>query len=250
MKVIIIAAGSATRLGKLTEKKPKGLLKINGKSILQRQIDLFKKYNIHDIIIITGPHKKFGIENVTYVEDIHFEQHDVLGSLMAAENFLNGKTLTCYSDILFDEEILKQILNFSGDIGIPIDLNWEKNYIDRTQHPKSEADNVVLNQKTILKIQKNISFCHSNEVIGEFLGPIIFSENGSRIFVEKYNKLKNTHHGNFHNAPSLKKAYLTDMIQELISNDIQIDPILINGKWCEIDTFEDLKKAELLFDQG
>jgi hypothetical protein len=29
---------------------------------------------------------------------------------MAAEYFLNGKVLTCYSDILFDEEILKQIL--------------------------------------------------------------------------------------------------------------------------------------------
>lgn len=37
------------------------------------------------------------------------------------------------------------------------------------------------------------------------------------------------------------------MIQELIDNNIQIDPILINGKWCEIDTYEDLKKAELLF---
>ena len=154
MKVIIIAAGSATRLGKLTEKKPKGLLEINGKSILQRQIDLFKKYDIQDIIIITGPHKKFGLDNVTYVEDIHYEQHDVLGSLMAAEDFLNGKVLTCYSDILFDEEILKQILNFNGEIGIPIDLDWEKNYLDRIQHPKSEADNVILNQKTILKIKK------------------------------------------------------------------------------------------------
>ena len=46
MKVIIIAAGSATRLGKFTEGKPKGLLKINGKSILTRQIELFEKNNI------------------------------------------------------------------------------------------------------------------------------------------------------------------------------------------------------------
>jgi choline kinase len=247
MKVIIIAAGSATRLGKLSEKKPKCLLEINGKSILQRQIELFKKYGIDDIIIITGPHKKFGIDNVTYVEDLNYPDHDVLGSLMAAESFLNGKVLTCYSDILFDEEILKQILNFNGQIGIPIDLDWEKNYIDRIKHPKSEADNVILNQKTILKIKKNISFCNSNEVIGEFLGPIIFSENGSKIFVETYKKLRNTHNGNFHNSSSLKKAYLTDMIQELIDNDIKIDPIIISGKWCEIDTVEDFEKAELLF---
>ena len=247
MKVIIIAAGNATRLGKFAEKKPKCLLEINGKSILQRQIELFKKYGIDDIIIITGPHKKFGIDTVTYVEDLNYQDHDVLGSLMAAEDFLNGKVLTCYSDVLFDEEILKQILNFNGEIGIPIDLDWEKNYLDRIQHPKSEADNVILNQKTILKIKKNISLCNSNEVIGEFLGPVIFSENGSKIFVEAYKKLRNTHNGSFHNSLSLKKAYLTDMIQELIDNNIKIDPIIIRGKWCEIDTMEDLKKAELSF---
>jgi len=247
MKVIIIAAGSATRLGKLTEGKPKGLLEINGKSIIQRQIELFKKYNINDIIIITGPHKEFDISNVTYVEDTNYENHDVLGSLMAASNFLNGEVLTCYSDVLFNEEILKQILNFNGEIGIPIDLDWEKNYVDRIQHPRSEADNVILKDTTILKIKKNISVCNSNEMIGEFLGSIIFSENGSKIFVEKYNELEKTHHGNFHNAISLSKAYLTDMIQELINNNVKIEPILIDGKWIEIDTPEDLIKAQKLF---
>ena len=247
MKVIIIAAGSATRLGKLTDKKPKGLLEINGKSIIQRQIELFKKYNIDDIIIITGPHKEFGISNVTYVEDVNYENHDVLGSLMTASDFLNGEVLTCYSDILFNEEILKQILNFNGEIGIPIDLDWKKNYVDRTQHPSSEADNVILKGTTVLEIRKNISICNSDEIVGEFLGPIIFSKTGSKIFVEKYNALQKTHHGNFHNAISLSKAYLTDMIQELINNDVKIEPILINGTWIEIDTLEDLRKAQKLF---
>ena len=247
MKVIIIAAGSATRLGKLTEKKPKGLLEINGKSILQRQIELFKKYNIHDIIIITGPHKEFGISNVTYVEDKNYQNHDVLGSLMAAKEFLEGDVLTCYSDILFDDIILKQILNFNGDIGIPIDLDWEKNYVNRIQHPKSEADNVLLNDKKIIKIKKNISSSSNDEKIGEFLGPVIFSETGSKIFIKKYSELKKTHNGNFHNAESLSKAYLTDMIQELIDNNVKVEPIFINGKWIEIDTFEDLTKAQTLF---
>ena len=42
MKAIIIAAGSAKRLGDQTRELPKGLLDINGKSILERQIDLLK----------------------------------------------------------------------------------------------------------------------------------------------------------------------------------------------------------------
>ena len=247
MKVIIIAAGSATRLGKLTEKKPKGLLEINGKSILQRQIELFKKHNIDEIIIITGPHKEFGICDVTYVEDTNYQNHDVLGSLMAAKEFLQGDVLTCYSDILFDDIILKQILNFNGDIGIPIDLDWEKNYINRIQHPKSEADNVLVNNKKIIEIKKNISLSNNDEKIGEFLGPVIFSEIGSKKFVKKYSELKKTHNGNFHNAVSLSKAYLTDMIQELIDENVKVEPIFINGKWIEIDTSEDLAKAQKLF---
>jgi L-glutamine-phosphate cytidylyltransferase len=247
MKVIIIAAGSATRLGKLTEKKPKGLLEINGKSILQRQIELFKKHNIDEIIIITGPHKEFGICDVTYVEDTNYQNHDVLGSLMAAKEFLQGDVLTCYSDILFDDIILKQILNFNGDIGIPIDLDWEKNYANRIQHPKSEADNVLVNNKKIIEIKKNISLSNNDEKIGEFLGPVIFSEIGSKKFVKKYSELKKTHNGNFHNAVSLSKAYLTDMIQELIDENVKVEPIFINGKWIEIDTSEDLAKAQKLF---
>ncbi len=51
MKVIIIAAGSATRLEKYTQKLPKGLLDINGKTILERQISMFRKRNISDITV-------------------------------------------------------------------------------------------------------------------------------------------------------------------------------------------------------
>lgn len=247
MKVIFIAAGSATRLGKITEKKPKGLLKVNGKTILERQIELFKKNNIDKFIIITGPLKEFGISNVSYIEDTNYQNHDVLGSLMTAKKFLNGEVITSYSDIVFEEKILQQMLDFKGDIGIPIDLNWERNYADRTQHPKSEADNVLIKDKNILKIKKNIVSCNFDEQIGEFLGPIIFSKNGSKIFVEKYTKLEKTHQGHFHNAPSLAKAYLTDMIQELIDDNIHVEPIFIHGKWCEIDTPEDLQRAEKLF---
>jgi len=247
MKAIIISAGSASRLGELTKEKPKGLLDINGKTILDRQISLFRKNGIDEIIIITEPHKNFGIENVSYINDDHYEQHDVLGSLMAAKDEINGRVLTSYSDILFEESILLQLLEFSGDIGIPVDLDWEKSYESRTEHPKSEADNVLIKNKKIICIQKEIEKMAADEVMGEFLGPMILSEKGSGIFVENYLKLQQTHHGPFHKAPSLKKAYLTDMLQELIDLGYDVIPIIINGKWCEIDTQQDLEKARKLF---
>ena len=249
MKVIIIAAGSSTRLAKETSDIPKGLLKINDMSIIEIQLELFQKNQLSDITIITGAHKqKFKLKNVHYIQDYEFQDHDVLGSLMAAKSIINNDILTSYSDIIFEEKILKSMTEFSGDVGIAVDLDWEKNYVNRDQHPKSEADNVLINGNKILEVRKNILECKKNEKIGEFLGLMKLSKKGSSMFLEKYSELEMSHKGKFHNSPSLEKAYLTDMLQELIDSGIRISPIYISGKWYEIDTPQDLEIARKLFD--
>jgi len=241
MKIIIIAAGSSTRLSRETPDVPKGLLKINDKSIIEIQLDLFKKNQLSDITIIVGPNKEnFKLKNVNYISDNDFQNHDVLGSLMSCKSIIDDEILTSYSDIIFDENILHSMLDFKGDIGIAIDLDWEKNYVNRIQHPKSEADNVLLENNKILKIKKNIKESKPTQNLGEFIGLMKLSKNGAKIFVEKYNELIKHHKGKFQNAQSLKKAYLTDMIQELIDSGFSVEPIIINGKWYEIDTPEDL----------
>jgi len=73
------------------------------------------------------------------------------------------------------------------------------------------------------------------------------SKKGAITFLEKFNSLTKSHVGIFQDAPSLKKAYLTDIFQELIDTRIDVVPIIIQGKWCEIDTPQDLKRAKLQF---
>ena len=242
MKIIIIAAGSSTMLSKEILDIPKGLSKINDKSIIEIQLDLFKKNNLSDITIIVGPNKeKFKFRNVDYITDRDFQSHDVLGSLMVCKSIIDDEVLTSYSDIIFDQNILNSMLDFKGDIGIAVDLDWEKNYANRIQHPKSQADNVLMKNNKILKIKKNIKESESTQKLGEFIGLMKLSKNGAKIFVEKYEHLLKSHKGKFQNASSLKKAYLTDMIQELIDSGFLVEPIIINGKWYEIDTLEDLQ---------
>ena len=247
MKAIIIGAGSGARLGSFARKLPKSLIEINKKTIIQRQISLFKNNGIFDIIIITGPYsEKFNLTDITYVHDENHLEHDILGSLMEARNYIKGYVLLTYSDILFDESILRQIIETKSDISIPIDMNWEDKYNGRIEHPKSEAENVLLDQNgKIIQIKKNIQ--NSNNKIGEFLGIVKLSDLGSKIFVEQYEKLLKNHKGQFHSASSLVKAYLTDMIQDLIDSKISITPIFISGNWCEIDTHQDLEIAKKMF---
>ena len=153
MNAIIIAAGSSSRLGKLTEALPKGLLEINGQMIIQRQIEFLRASGINDIVIVTGPHSNcFDFKDVIYVQDHNFEQHDVLGSLMAARNYMNDGFIMLYSDIIFDESTIKSVLNFKGNIGIAVDMDWEKKYENRTEHPITDADNVLIKSGKIIPV--------------------------------------------------------------------------------------------------
>ena len=54
MRAILLAAGMGTRLRPLTLETPKSLIEVNGKALLERQIEFLKEKGINDIIIVTG----------------------------------------------------------------------------------------------------------------------------------------------------------------------------------------------------
>ncbi len=248
MKAIFIAAGEGSRLGNLTKNLPKPLVDVNGKSIIERQISLLRKNNVNDIVVITGYKKeKFTFKNIEYVHNPNFREQEQTGSLMVARSKIVGDILIIFGDILFDEIILQQMLDSKGDIVIAVDKNWEKSYEERHDNPKSEADKVLIKDNKVIQISaKNIEVNDDNDV-GELLGLIKLSMKGSKILIDQYEKLENSHVGKFHDAVSFKKAKFVDMLQELLSSGIVITPVSIKGKWCEIDTKHDLEIAKKMF---
>ena len=248
MKAIFIAAGRGSRLGSLTEDLPKPLVDINGKSIIERQIELLRKKNIDDIIIVTGYKKeKFEFKNVKYIFNSNFLIDEQAGSLMSARQKFSGDVLIMFGDILFDEHILQQVLDSNGDISIAIDKDWEKSYQERNDNPIDKADKVLLKNEKIIKISAKQIDLQQNEDTGELLGIMKLSSNGSKILIEHYERLEKNHTGNFHDAESFKKAKFVDILQELLSLGIEINPVPIIGNWCEIDTFDDLVRAKKIF---
>ena len=247
MHVIIIAAGSGERISDDIKNTPKSLISVNNKPIIEYQIDILKQMKLDHIIVITGPNnEKFELKNVQYIKDVNYNKHDILGSLMEAKNYIKNDVLILYSDIIFERQIIEKILDSKSDISIAVDMNWEKRYENRSAHPKAEAENVLLNEeKNIIQIKKNIQ--NEKNLIGEFLGIMKLSTEGSKIFVKKYEELLKNNKGNFHEASSVLKAYLIDMIQELVDSQIHVEPVFISGKWYEIDTMQDLKTAEKIF---
>tara|TARA_B100001167_G_scaffold184881_1_gene144621 strand:- start:94 stop:843 length:750 start_codon:yes stop_codon:yes gene_type:complete len=241
MKAIILSAGYGSRLGNLTKELPKSLVDINGKSIIDRQIETFRNNGIKEIIVIIGPNKdKFQLKNIEYVVDKKFHDHEQLGSLMAANKHFQNDVVISFGDVIVDNNIMKQVIESTYDIGVAIDLNWGKKYENRTQHPKSEADLALIKSNKLIKIKKNLNPTENHQ-LGEFLGIIKLNNVGSKKFLNIFERLNSSHQGEFHDASSLQKAYLTDMIDELIQVNEVVNPIFVDGVWFEIDTIEDLE---------
>ena len=181
MKVIILAAGLGIRLGHHTKEIPKGLVDVNGKSIIERQIELFKKNGITEIVIVRGYKKeKFCWNDVTFIDNEDFANNNQLASLVLAQNMVFGSVLILYGDLIFEQTILDQILASSSDISIAVDLNWKERY-DENRNNQFPALAEIENDK-ITRISENKSLVRKKPS-GEFFGIMKLSSKGSNTLI-------------------------------------------------------------------
>jgi histidinol-phosphate phosphatase family protein len=113
MKLVIIAGGKGTRLG--LNDKPKPMITIGGKPLLEHQITLAKQYGIQDIFILSGylsnviiehfgDGTKFGV-SITHI--IEQEPLGTAGAVKQLEGMIKGRFLVFYGDILLSFDVRK-----------------------------------------------------------------------------------------------------------------------------------------------
>jgi L-glutamine-phosphate cytidylyltransferase len=249
-KALIIAAGLGSRLKKHTKDLPKCMLDFGGKTLLQRQLDSYKKNGIKNISLIRGyKREKINFKGIKYFENTDYQNNNILNSIFYAENVINGNIIISYSDILFDHSVVKRLLKSDHDISVVVDIDWRGYYVGRKDHPISEAENVIFNSNNEVEKIGKIN-TGDEEVHGEFIGMIKLSNRGAEIFKEHFHRLKKIYWNKpFQRAKIFQKAYLTDFIQELVDIGIKVHCVIIESGWKEIDTVEDYKKALVGFNK-
>ena len=243
-KSLIIAAGLGSRLKGHTEHNPKCMLDFGGKTLLQRQLSSYKKNGIEDISLVRGYKKdKINYKGIKYFDNNDYKDNNILNSIFYGEEVINGNIIISYSDILFEPFVVKRAMESDHDISVIVDIDWKDYYINRKDHPLSEAENVIFNSNNeVIKIGKISS--EKEEVHGEFIGMIKLNHKGCEILKQNFHRVKKLFWNKpFQRAKKFQKAYLTDMIQELVDIGIKVHCVIIERGWKEIDTVEDYKKA-------
>ena len=247
-KALIVAAGLGSRLKGHTENTPKCMLDFGGKTLLQKQLLSYKKNGVDDISLIRGYKKnKINYKGIRYFDNDDYKDNNILNSIFYGEEAINGNIIISYSDILFEPFIVKRAMESDHDISVIVDVDWRDYYINRKDHPLSEAENVIFNSNNeVVKIGKIAS--EKEEVHGEFIGMIKLNHRGCEILRQNFHRVKKIYWNKpFQRAKIFQKAYLTDMIQELVDIGIKVHCVIIERGWKEIDTVEDYKKALIDF---
>lgn len=243
MKAIIVAAGLGSRMMRHTVGRPKSSLEIGGSSIFEHQLTALRSIGISDISVVVGHAASFfdGFREVKRYSNQNYKDNNILASLMCARAELDSDVVVCYSDILFGAETLRDLVTTDHDFVAVSDVDWLPNYVGRTDHPLSQAEKVRLSGDKVVAIGKHLSATESD---AEFIGVFAMSSSGSAILKSTFDAAHEKYAGRpFQQSQSLEKAYLTDMIQELIDRGSEVVASKIHGGWREIDTEQDYLSA-------
>ena len=126
----ILAAGVGSRLGTLAEDKPKCLLKVAGKPILQHQLEALTAAGIDDVTVVAGYRASDVIDwlsanpgfrpRVIVNEEYEFTSN--MYSALLLREYLDGYPfLLCNGDVVYAPEIIERMASQSDD-AIAVDV--------------------------------------------------------------------------------------------------------------------------------
>lgn len=120
MQLLILCGGKGTRLKPLTEQRPKPLLEVLGKPIIQYQLDFFKRHGIKDIILCTGyKHELFEKKFPNLEKCTEKEALGTAGAIKNVEKLIKDDFIVTNGDNIFSFNFQKMHKMFS-DVKNPL----------------------------------------------------------------------------------------------------------------------------------
>lgn len=219
MRAILLAAGMGTRLRPLTLKTPKSLIEVNGKALLERQIEFLKEKGINDIIIVTGYlNEKFEYLKEKYSLKLIFnDKYDIYNNIYS---------MYLVRDYLSDAYVI--------DADVYINRNFILSDIDKSTYFSAYKKNVKNEWKLCFDENNKVNDIKIINGDGFILcGVSYWSKNDGVLIKSRIEEaLKTT---------NFKNLYWDDIVKNNIKDlDVRIEKINDDDIY-EIDNMEELK---------
>ena len=245
MKLIILAAGEGKRLRPYTNEIPKCMVKLAGCSLLSHQLSTIKKCKINkNDIALVGGYKSEALEefHLKNFHNLNYISTNMVATLFRAREFIKHEEdlIISYGDIIYEEKVLRAILDCDDEICVAADLLWEKLWSLRMTNPLDDAETFVMDSNSYIKEIGKVPNTLS-QVQAQYMGLIKVRGDMVSKFINIYDQLDRFE--NF-DGQNFDNMYMTSLIQYFIDLGWNVKACLVENGWLEIDTASDLEQYE------
>jgi choline kinase len=247
MRPIIIGAGRGMRLGPNTDDIPKALVPVMGRPMLEWILEALGEAGFArtDVVFICGYRAEVVRDRYpefTFVHNQAWEHNNILASLLCARPHFAEGFVSTYADIVYRGSAVKALVASPLDKVLVCDTDWRRRYVDRSQHPESDGEKMRAEGSRVVELSRRIP---SEQASGEFIGVAKFTREGARELVGAFDAADRRWSGKtWREGRTFERAYLIDLLQEMIEGDSVFHKVDTRGGYMEIDTREDLACAD------
>jgi L-glutamine-phosphate cytidylyltransferase len=247
MRAIIIGAGRGSRLQHRTDEVPKTLVEVLGRPMLDWILEALAAggFQRKDVVFISGYAEhvvRARYPELTFVRNERWEHNNILASLLCAREHLRGGFVSTYADIVYEPGIVERLVRAPEDLVLGCDTEYRARYVGRTEHPESDAEKLSAGGRRVTRISRNIS---PEEATGEFIGVMKATPAGAAMLIDGFDRAKARFEGQtYREGRSFERAYLIDLLAELLEGGTAMYRENTAGGYMELDTLQDLSMSE------
>jgi choline kinase len=244
---VIIAAGRGSRLRSETDDIPKTLVEVMGRPMLEWILEAFASAGLarKDVVFVCGYRAdviKARYPDFTYVTNHDWQNNNILLSLLMAREYLSGGFVSTYGDIVYEGAVVQKLVKSPAEIALGCDTAWRRRYVGRTEHPETDAEKLRAEGQRVVELSRTIP---SEQANGEFIGVMKQSAAGAAEFLRAFDLAERRYGGGqFREGRSFQKAYIIDLLAEMLEQGSEMQREDTRGGYMEIDTVQDLSMAE------
>ncbi|MGA4837588.1 NTP transferase domain-containing protein [Streptomyces sp. G45] len=231
MKAVVLAAGRGSRMGPYTADRPKCLMEIAGRSLLDRQVAALRAAGADEVAVVTGwQPDAFAATGLRLFHNPRWARTTMVDSLAAADAWLSaGPVLVSYGDIVYSAATARRLAHSRAPLALVHDPDWLALWSRRLDDPFADAER--FRQDASGRLIDIGGRAHSVEdAQGQYIGLLRFTPDAWAVLQAR------------RAAGDLAGLDMTGALGHLVRTcSLPVMTVPVDGPWCEFDRPADLE---------
>lgn len=243
MRAVILAAGRGRRMGAFGDDRPKCLIELEGKPLIERQIAALRRGGVDEIGVVRGYRAEMiNLPGLFYFANERWAETNMVMSLAAAAPWLRyGPVIVSYADIFYRGELVRGLAGVPGQLVVSYDREWRRLWSRRFDDPLADAETFRVNgEGQLLEIGGKTT--RIEDIEGQYIGLLKFTP-PAWIAVETLLATLD--------VPVRDRLDMTALLRRLIvGQQLPIATFGTDGQWGEIDNPQDIALYQDMMKEG